>query len=335
MSAQYYLGVYGNTKKTLFALYDRTSQRIDLITSQSVDHEFLPRGFQDFEKIVRNSLAVLLGRNGLQIDQVTSAAFGLAGDDVERQHLIIQRLISNMGLKHFVHANEAALTVKTESPTGCGVGAINDNGFSVLAIDSAGNTMQIGGLGELAGDLEGGADMGFRVWKSVYSQLFICGEPTSMTEDLFHHLGIHTKKEFLEEVATISVSGEIRNYTDKMLSILYDNANRQDRVAISILHSVGETYARAIASAARDLSLLHNQTIDVVLSGKQFVHSRNDTAVQAIDGWLKKNAGFDYRISKVSTSPVFGALNWAVESTGDTLQIDERTKMRMMLRRFF
>ncbi|MDD5898632.1 MAG: hypothetical protein PUD63_12425 [Clostridia bacterium] len=335
MIAQHYLGVYGNTQKTLFALYDRDSQRIDLLTSQSVDHEFLPRGFQDFEEIVKNSLAVLLGRNGLQIDQLTSAAFGLAGDDVERQHLIIQRLISNMGVKHFVHANEAALTVKTESPTGYGVGAINDNGFSVLAIDSAGNTLQVGGLGELAGDLEGGVDMAFRVWKSVYSQLFICGEETSMTEDLFRYLGIHTKKEFLEEIATISVSGEIRNHTDKLLAILYDNANRKDHVAVSILHAVGKTYARAIASAVRDLPLLHGKTVDVVLSGKQFVHNKNDTAAQAIDEWLKDNAGFEYRISKATTSPVFGALNWAIESVGETLAPEERTKMRMLLRRFF
>ena len=58
----YYLGVYGNTQKTLFALYDREVQRIDLLTAQSIDHEFLPRGFHDFEEILCNSLNTLLSR---------------------------------------------------------------------------------------------------------------------------------------------------------------------------------------------------------------------------------------------------------------------------------
>ena len=334
-SHSYYVGVYGNTQKTLLALYDREHQRIDLLTAQCVDHEFLPRGFHDFEEILKNSLDTLLSRNGLRIEQITGAALGLAGDDVKRQHQIIHQILENMGLKLFVHANEAALMVKTESPSGYGVGAINNFGFSVLAIDRAGNTVQVGGLGEITGDLEGGYSMASSVWKSIYRQLFICGETTSMTEDLFRYLGIHTKEEFLEEITTISLSGESRNYTDRLLSILYSNADRGDRVALSILRNVGEEYARAIASAARDLPSLTNETVDVVLAGNQFIHCRNHTAAETIDAWLRTNAGFDYRIYKLGTSPVCGALLWAMEAAGEPAGNEEREKIRRMLWRFF
>ena len=333
--SSYYIGVYGNTQKTLFALYDRMEQRIDLLTAQSIDHEFLPRGFHDFEEILQNSLDTLLSRNGLQAEEISSAAFGLAGDDGKRQHQIIGQILNRTGLKNPVHANEAALMVKTESLSGTGVGAINNQGFSVLAIDREGNTVQVGGMGDITGDLEGGFYMARRVWKSVYSQLFICGEPTSMTEDLFRYFGIHTKEEFVEEITTISVAGESRNYTDRILGILYDNANREDHVALTILRDVGEEYARAIASAVRDLPLLKGNVIDVVLSGKQFIHCDNDTAAQTIDAWLRENAGFEYRMLKVGTSPVCGALFWALEAAGERAETEERERLRRMLRRFY
>ncbi len=335
MAQQWYVGVYGNTQKTLFALYDRTHQRFDLVTAQSIDHEFLPHGFQDFESILTHSLDTLLSRNGLTAAEITSAGFGLAGDDVKRQHQIIQTIISRTGIQNFVHANEAALMVKTESPAGFGVGAINNYGFSVLAIDKEGNTVQVGGLGDVTGDLEGGYYMASCVWKSIYRQLFICGEETSMTEDVFQYLGIHTKEEFLEEITTISVAGESRNYTDKLLSILYKNANQGDAIALSILRNVGEEYARAIASAVRDLPLLKGHVIDVVLAGKQFIHCKNDTAARTIDHWLQEHAAFEYRMHKMTTSPVCGAILWAMEKAGEQVSEEEKNRIRQMLRRFF
>ena len=311
---KYVLGVDGGGTKTHYALYNIENNSLKIIEGGAANHEVMEGGFDQLEQVLNDMLSIICNDAGINLSDINMSVFGLAGVDTKAQHKIISEIITKIGIKDFVLCNDSYLGIKAGCEKGYGICANNGTGFTVSAIDTKGDMIQIGGQGYFTGDNGGGSAMITTAVCKVYEQLYKLGEETMLKDLIFSEYNIVDKSTFTE-IITKKLEND---YKDAVLTIgkhLYEAANSNDKIALDILYDVGVEYGKSICGAINELNF--NGYCQVIMTGSQFVKGSNPRAKETMKAYVQNkcpNYMFDFKLLKQSCS--MGAILWALEKLG-------------------
>lgn len=309
---QYVLGIDGGATKTQCAIFDISGRKIDLINWGPTNHEVLNFGYNDLRQELASLTDYILKKNNLRVEDIVKSVFGMAGTDTREQHRIISEIIYDVGFRDFILCNDAYLGIKAGSPTGYGINVVNGTGCSIAGIEKSGRMLQIGGQGGLTGDFGGGGDIGVQAICSVYNCFFRCGDQTLIKEFLPDELKTESKFDFIDNVREKIDQGIIR--VAELNRVVFEAANRGDKVATEILEKVGGELARSVNGMLRELEFDKNETIFVVLSGSINTKGNSPILVDKLKrDVISANSDKEISFLLLEHPPVLGAIAWALE----------------------
>ncbi len=313
ISSPIVLGVDGGGTKTHYALFHADGAPIDFLTSGATNHEALDDGFAGTERRLRRDLLALTSRNKIQVSDIDHAVLGLAGVDTRRQHVILSEVLRTIGLKNFILCNDSFLGVKAGCPSGYGICAINGTGFSIGGINGEGKLVQIGGFGDLSGDMGGGGSYAIWAFQAVYEQLYKDAPATTLTQYLFQAGDIKDPTDFPERL----LSGLAERNVDftTLGHYVFDAAEKGDVVSQNLILRSTKEYARSISAAISRLELdrAPGKTVEVTLAGSVFVKGYSEEQLKTLQGLIQQ--AFPEQtivLAKLFAPPVMGALIWAM-----------------------
>ncbi len=308
---RYVLGVDGGATKTQCILTDVEGTRRDMIQWGPLNHEGMPGGFGQLKQELEKLLSLILTRNCIHLGELEYSVWGLAGADTKRQHACISEILSKLGLDRFMLCNDAYLGIKAGCPSGFGICAINGTGCSIAGINSRGDMLQIGGLGDLTGDKGGGSFIGSAVVRSVYHHLYKGARYTQMQELMFKKLEISSKHDFTDILTQKIEEGAIK--IPELNKIAFEAVQLGDEVATELLMGIGNDYAASINSMIQELRLNQEKVIDVVLAGSVNVKESESILIKALkEKVISQNEGCNIHFITLSNPPVTGAAIWAL-----------------------
>ena len=308
---EYVIGVdIGGTKSHL-ALFDAEGNIIELGQWGGLNHEGMSGSFVQFENELGQFVNQVFSKNSVSINQVSGAAFGIAGVDTKEQHSIVSQILKKIGFKNFTLTNDAYLGIPAGSRNGVGICAINGTGCTIAGLNKKGDFLQIGGLGYITGDKGGGgAYMGTRMLSEVYNELFRKGTPTILTSYMFENLGITNKYDYVEKICKKINAGNFPLY--KCSPIIFEAVKQNDSVAASILREIAESYANGISCMIEELKFPDDDDLYVVLAGSVFVKGDHPLLVDTLKGKVSNdNPGRRIKYNLLNVPNVAGAVIWA------------------------
>ncbi len=318
---EYVLGMDGGGTKTHCALYDLNGNLKDFMEVGATNHEGMPGGFAELKPILYDIFDNILKRNDIGKEQLKYCVFGMAGVDTRNQHHIISKIIEEYGIKDFVLCNDSYLGIKAGSSNGSGICLINGTGFSVTGIDPKGSMLQIGGVGSLTGDKGGGSYLIEKIIGTVYNSLYKGTEQTRMKDRMFEILGINDKEDYIETV-TEQLESNRQEITGKINRMIYEVANENDQVALSILEEVGEEYARSIGGMIRELDFSSTSKVEVILAGSNFTKCANPTSINKLKNIVESHyKEYEMDIKILKEPCVIGAVLWALQQVNDSVNL--------------
>ncbi|MDR1837438.1 MAG: hypothetical protein LBQ89_07250 [Treponema sp.] len=322
---EYVIGVDTGATKSHLALFDITGTLVDFAHWGPLNHEVLPGSFEQFKDELEQFVTRTLSKNGLKLEQVSSAVFGIAGADTRTQAGIVSQIIREIGFKRFTLANDAFLGIPAGSPDGTGICAINGTGCTLAGINKEGRMLQIGGVGYISADYGGGGMMGEKVVSTVYSELFRKGEPTCMTPAFFEKLSITSKYDFVDKIYEKIDNGSLD--VAACAKMLFEAVIKNDKVASDILREIGTSYANGISCMIEELEfnrLNKDEELNIVFAGSVFVKSEHPLLLDTIKEKVKAdNPGCAVKHALLNVPPVAGAVIWAFNNLNSGAYYDK------------
>jgi N-acetylglucosamine kinase-like BadF-type ATPase len=313
------LGVDGGGTKSHLAMFGPDdSCRVSVCGP--LNHECLPGSYAELEDTLGAFLPGALARAGVTAQDVDFAVFGLAGVDTSAQHARISDMLGALGFSRFLLCNDAYLGVAAGCPGGAGVCAINGTGSVMAAVDAAGTTVQVGGIGALSDDCGGSGWYGEQVLGAVYNALFKRGEPTLLRDMLFAHIAVVRPEAYTEALTSELAAGTLDvNYLNRFV---FQAAEQGDAVALGILERSAKHYAGGIAYLAGTLDFPADRALTVTLAGSVFVKERVKLLPNRIAELVRAALpGRSVQFVALDTVPVAGAVLWAARQAGNPLDM--------------
>ena len=321
---KYILGVDGGNTKTDYFLFSEKAEFIDHYRAGTCSHEALEDEFDGAYRVMKECINELLSRNHLTVDDIASAAFGLAGVDVPYQKVALENIIKKLGFKKFVVVNDSAIGIKAGTSKGYGICSVNGTGTSNSGIDQYGGYLQVGGIGDVSCDFAGGGFIAEEVVRAVYSAAYRVGEATSLTQIVYKKLGIESKDDLMDGIACVF---KRRRFDYTALTIAcFEEANKGDKVALDILYRMGDNCAKSSAGLINNLNF--GDEVDVCLVGSVWVKGACPYAIDTYKEKIAEYTGKKINIRVLTVPPATGAIIWALELlTGKYPTLEEREQI--------
>jgi len=311
--AEYVIGVDGGGTKTHCALFDTDANFVDLIEVGPTNHEYLKHNYQSMEIEIKKMINKILERNSISKKQIVSSMMGLSGIDTNYQKDQVLKIIERTGLKNFFICNDAYLGVKTASPQGYGVCAVNGTGYKVVGIDPLGDSLQIGGMFELTGDIGGGMVIGRLVSAKIYETLFKIERKTVLHEMIFDLLEIKDKRDYMDALIEKNESGEVK--IKDLNKLVFAGADCGDELSLEILFKMGQDYGLSINSVIRELDYESCSKILIILAGSIFIKEKNNYTTEVLNNTVSNaNTSKHIEVVELKKPPVCGAVIWALSN---------------------
>lgn len=308
---KYVIGVDTGATKSHLALFDTEAHLVDLGLWGPLNYEIMPGRYTQFEEELEQFISRVLAKNGVKLEQVVFAVFGVAGVDTKKQHSVISQIISRIGFRHFILYNDAFLGIPAGNPAGFGICAINGSGCTLAGINKEGAQLQIGGVGAISADMGGGGYLGERAAAAAYCELFRKGEKTLMTPMLFDKLGITSKYDFIEKLYENSNNGffNLSSYN----KIVFEAVKQGDPVAVHIFREVADCYSNGIACMIEELRFPSRDELPIILAGSVFVKGEHPLMVDTLKtNVLNSHPGRNITFQLLDVPNVAGAVIWAL-----------------------
>lgn len=320
----YILGVDGGNTKTDYFLFTTDGTFVDMYRGGTCSHEGLADSFEGSYRVMKEVFDDFLPKHHLRPSDIKASVFGLAGHDIPYQHDCLSDVIAKLGFKNFRVVNDSTLGIKVGTTLGYGVCSINGTGTSVSGIDKFGNTIQVGGVGELVGDEAGGRYVSRKVIRACFDEIMRFGEKTSLTPITLSLLENDDELFLMEDIVLKYVS---RKVDYNILTIAcFEEANRGDKVAQKILIDMADNLARSASAAVVRLEL--GEEPEVVLAGSVYVKG---SCPLLIDEFKRKVNEYTKRKCKfkvLEVPPATGAIVWAYElATGSYPDYEKRLEL--------
>lgn len=313
---QYIIGVDGGNTKTDYVLFDIDGNFIDGIRSTTCSHE-APSvdGFDGAYHIMNDTIQILLEKHQLNIKDVVSGVFGLAGVDAPFQKKALEEVVKKIGFTRYQVVNDGFLGIKAASKTGTGVCSINGTGTVNVGIDEDGKWMQIGGIGYVAGDEGGGSFLARAAVRIAFDACFRFGLKTMITEDVFSMYQIDTKYELSNAIVSQKID------TTYLVQSLFKRANEGDVAAIQVLEKAGENMGRSIAGVITELHI--HEPIHIVLAGSVWAKATSKHMQNQFERTIVFLTHKSCEFILLKEPPVLGAVLWALEIANGYLPTNE------------
>ena len=306
---KYILGVDGGNTKTDYFLFDVNGNFVGSYRDGTCSHEGLSDSFEGTYRVMKKAFDAFLPKYNVKIDDIASACFGLAGDDVPSQQAHLEEVIKRLGFKKFVVVNDSMLGIKAGTTNGYGACSINGTGTCAGGIGIDGKVLQIGGIGEITGDEGGGRFLSRKVVRAVYDEAFRFGEHTSLTDIVFRGLNITSKFQLSEAISEVFFK---RSFDYNMFTVAcFEEANKGDKVAIKLLTDMGECLARAAAGCVKNLNM--GTIPEVVLIGSVYVKGACPVLVESFKKKVNELLNINCKFNVLQVPPATGAIIWAKE----------------------
>ena len=302
------LGVDGGNSKTEYLLFTTNGDFVDYLRGGSCSHERFPDGYAGAKRVMHDNITALLDRNALDIGDVESAAFGLAGLDIPVQKRTLEGIIRAFGFRRFVCDNDAFLGVKAGSPSGWGVCSINGSGMVAGGIGVDGERLQVGGIGEIVGDESGGYFLARRAVRAVYDSLYRQSAPTGMADHVMALLQTD-KRHYMEAVSLHLTSRTLPEL--EIMRCLFAEADRGDEVAVTIVKNSALQLAKSTAGCIENLKF--HEDVPVILAGSVWVKAETDLLFMEYQKDMARLTQKVCHYVKLLVPPATGAVLWALE----------------------
>lgn len=310
--AMYYIGVDGGGTKTAYALFDENKNMLHMVKTAGSNHENLDGSFEEAAEIIMGGINDLLKETGKTLSDISGILMGLAGIDHEYQHDALYKLLYDRGLRNFRIYNDGFIVTKAGSPDGTGIGYNCGTGTCCNSIASDGKMLQVGGFGELSGDMGNGMWIAARTFRAVYNDVCLGSQKTSMTAPFCEKLGVSATREGVLSVIA-SLEEEKGEVVMPLIDIFFDALNAADPAADAIAEEMAVRGAEYIA-AHTIYQKFDCDVINVVLSGSMHTKLPSDVYVEKLKKYASLKSGRKLNFIKLDAAPVTGCINWLLEN---------------------
>ncbi len=326
MSEKYILGVDGGGTKTHCVLYGLEDGDSYLFTFPTSNHESLRGGYTQLEKVLEEIVSIICSSRNITVNDIVRSCFNLSGIDFPYQEKLISDMIENTGLRNFILRNDTYAGVKANCENGYGIAAVNGTGCCIAGVNEEGKSIQLGGLGDISGDIGGAHHMIKKAVQAVYDNLFRGGEDTLLSEELGKALSTDVSK--ITEKAFQAFERNDEKLIRKMAIAVYSAADKNDKKAFDILEEIGDYYVDNIIAVYNLLGFNPSTQVPVTLIGTQFIKGENPAIINRIKSKIEGD-GRPFKVSVSSVKPVVGSVLWAAELAG--ISAEERKDIRAAL----
>lgn len=323
---KYVIGVDGGNSKTDYFLFDGEANFIDHLRDGTCSHERFPDSYESTSRIMNEKISQLVNRNGLNIDNISAAAFGLAGVDVPIQKQKLTDIVKKIGVRKFEVDNDSFLGIKAGTSQGYGVCSINGSGTVAGGIDPSGNRLQVGGIGsEICGDEAGGYFLARKVIRTVYDSLYRMNPPTALSTPVMDLLDITDKDFYIERISELAASRSFPN--KELMQLLFQHADYGDPAAAAIVENSALQLAKSAAGCVNNLSF--NDEVEIVLAGSVWVKAESPMLFEKFKENMAKLTDKFCKYKILTVPPATGAVLWALELENCKFA-DNNTKSRVI-----
>jgi len=305
-----YLGLDAGGTKTHIALYNSETGLVDLYTGGTGNYEHMPGGYAELFTVLQKMLDEFLGKHGLTTADIGRAGFGMAGVDSKIQFVEIHKVLCNLGFTNFVLDNDCVLGVKAATSRGYGVACVCGSGFSCFAVGEDDKMLQLGGMGDVTGDIGGGGYTMNSVLAYVFGHLYKRYPASAMVQPVMTRLGITCKDEFMNAVHHNCFVGDRKRFTLDICKIAFAAAKDGDAAAINIMKTSAKSYGESVVGALDNVKL--TGTAEIALTGSLFQKNPDSVLIAAISDYLKEHYGKPFVLNILDAPAVLGALVWAM-----------------------
>jgi len=318
VSEKFILGVDGGGTKTHCVLYGLEDGEHAIFAFPTSNHEKLAGGYTQLAKMLDEMISISCQGMAISPSDVVSACFTLSGVDFPYQEALISDMIESTGIRNFILKNDTFAGIKANCENGYGIAAVNGTGCCIAGINEKGQSIQLGGLGEISGDAGGAYYMIQLAVGAVYNYLFRSGARTRLADELSKALD--TSVSLVPEKAFRAFEKKDDETIRKMAIAVYLAADHNDKCAFDILERIGDYYVENILAVYKRLAFTSDD-IPVALIGTQFVKGENPAIIKRISSRIE-NESSPFRLVISSSKPVVGSVLWAA----DRLGIDKKNR---------
>ena len=323
--SRYVMAIDGGSTKSHLAIFKHDAGLVAFGSWGPLNHEVLPGSFVQLEKELHEFFSKTAKPHGIKPEDITYAVLGISGVDTKEQHRIISGMLKRLGFARFTLCNDSYLGIAAACPDNTGICAINGSGCTIAGINAAGKMLQIGGIGELSGDLGGSSQISNRLLGAVYGALFRGGEPTALTQPVLKAIGANSKYDYADAISARLADGNCIQGINRLLFEYSD-----DGVAQRLLSDIAQNYAGGISCMVHELGFTQKEPVHVIFAGSVFVKEKNPVLNDMIKKKLKHLCpGYSFICTLLKVPPVAGAAIWALSETGAAKDISTRVEEQL------
>ncbi len=310
---KYFIGVDGGGTKTQYALFDENKNMLSTVKTDGSNHENLEGAIPEAAGIIMGGINALLSENSLKLEDITHILMALAGIDHQFQCDEMTAELKKLGLNvPFSIYNDGFIVVKAGATGKEGIGYNCGTGTCCNSVDSRGALLQVGGFGELSGDVGNGHWIARQAYNLVYNDICLKAKETSCTKALVTKFGITADREGLLSIIP-GVDAEEEQIVRDLIDIFFDAVNAGDEAAMEVVEIMAKQGAKFITAHIKNQQF-DCEVIDVVLSGSIHTKLPSDKYIEVLKEKTQQLSGRKCNFIKLNVAPVTGCINWMLEN---------------------
>lgn len=325
LELKYLLGVDGGNSKTDYLLCKEDGTFVDILRRPTCSHEHVGVGYDGMQVKMQSHLDDLFVKHNISAADISAAAFGLAGADIPIQIEELTKRVQNMGFDNFALGNDGILGVKAVADAG--VCSINGSGTVVVGINSAGDQLQVGGIGPLSGDYAGGSHIARQAVEAMYKYYYRVGDFSSAFVSIMGVFGITNPSQLAAEV--IANGTRIWQNATQIIQIVDSAAVNGDQVCATILDNIGINCAEGVSGCVRNLKF--TQGVTVVKAGSIWTKLQYGGMRTNFENIVRSNTDQDVNFIVLDAPPALGAVLWAMGIKHGSVDAAARSRMQEFL----
>jgi len=318
--AKYLLGVDGGNSKTDYMLFREDGAFVDILRRPTCSHERMTNSFDGAQEAMASHLNDLFTKNNITVNNIASAAFGLAGADLPEQIQALNTVIKNLGFTKYALGNDGILGVKAIAEAG--VCAISGTGAVTVGINQDGKMLQVGGIGQVSGDYSGGSHITKMGVEAVYCHYYRMGGYSAIIPGILKLYGASGITNLLKLTADFTWRMENSKEINKIID---EAALSGDKIAAKILDDAGICSAEGVCGCIRNLGF--EGEILVVMAGSVWHKLRYPGMIANFTDTIRRNTAQATRLVTLEATPALGAVFWAKELLHGPLDAKYRKEM--------
>ncbi|MBQ7637757.1 MAG: hypothetical protein IJS90_02500 [Clostridia bacterium] len=308
----YYIGIDGGGTKTQYALFDEKKNMLSTVKTEGTNHENMEGGIPEAAKLIMKGIDELLLNNVLMQKDVTFVLMALAGMDHPYQEEAMAKALKKEGLRiPFSLCNDGFIVVKAGASGKSGIGYNCGTGTCCNSIDSDGNLLQIGGFGQLSGDVGGGKWIAGEAFRAAYDEICLGIKSSKCADIMAEKFGIEKTRNDLLSLIPRYEAEDVQFIRD-MIDVFFEALAAGDEAAKAISDNMARRGAEFIAGHIIKQNFTED-VIDVILSGSMHTKLVSDEYIELIKQYTEASTGRKCEFKRLTVPPVTGAINWMLE----------------------